>query len=113
MSIKVPDRWVLVKFENEESKTVRVLGSWYGGYATGDSWQMNSGITEYHDCGTHYDFVGFSGSVYRCYKGQEGMSSLAQSILNYFIYQASLPENKSGVTVMLVDNVDDNILPRG
>ena len=63
-----PDNWVVVKFPDH----YRVLAGWSGGYTTGDSWRMNSGITKVDqdpNNENHLIFYGSSGSTYFCYKG--------------------------------------------
>lgn len=44
MNEYTPDNWVVV-FLNGDDPHYRVLVGWSGGYLTGDSWRMNSGIT--------------------------------------------------------------------
>ena len=40
-----PDRWVVLKILSVSDGTFyKVLGSWYGGYANGNFWRLNSGI---------------------------------------------------------------------
>jgi len=63
-----PDNWVVIKF-NGEQPHYKVLAGWSGGYTTGDSWVLNSGITGVHDEGERYVFEGASGSEYSCGKG--------------------------------------------
>ena len=38
-----PDGWMIVKITGTNPH-YRVFGSWRGGYLSGDSWRMNSGI---------------------------------------------------------------------
>lgn len=88
--MKIPDRWAVIKFDNSIITYYRLLGSWYGGYASGDSWHLNSGINEIKehidkDGYEYYDFIGFSGSVYRCYKGNEGMSGTAAGVFQNLV----------------------------
>lgn len=68
MSDYTPDNWVILKIQNESKTLYKVLAGWSGGYLYGDSWRMNSGITEVKQGGDHYEFYGLSGSVYRCHK---------------------------------------------
>lgn len=82
-----PDRWIVVEIDDNGEKHQRVFAGWYGGYLKGDSWRMNSGITVVDDCGDYYDFMGESGSVYRCYKNAYGMSMYMQSVLAGFMKQ--------------------------
>ena len=68
-----PHAWCLVKHGDD----MRVLGSWRGGYADGDSWRLNSGIVGVDDNGDDWVFHGNSGSAYRCRKGAYGYSPYA------------------------------------
>lgn len=77
-----PDRWVVVRIENEGEVVYKLLMSWYGGYLDGDRWRMNSGIQHIEDCIDYYLISGYSGSVYKCMKGLYGMNSLASGIYN-------------------------------
>ena len=63
-----PDTWVVLKITNEQETIYKVLAGWSGGYLSGDSWRMNSGITEVKQDGDYYEFYGYSGSCYRCDK---------------------------------------------
>jgi hypothetical protein len=95
MSNYTPDRWVIVEINSTEHGKIRkVLGSWYGGFAGSDSWRMNSGIQEVIDRGQYYDIVGYSGSIYKCYKGSEGMSSYTSRV--YEDYKKQLEESTRG-----------------
>lgn len=70
-----PHNWAVLKIESKSMGLVyKVLAGWSGGYLDGDSWRLNSGITdiEYDD-----DFVlfhGASGSVYECHKDSYRLS---------------------------------------
>tara|TARA_R110000796_G_scaffold22986_8_gene66150 strand:+ start:1451 stop:1738 length:288 start_codon:yes stop_codon:yes gene_type:complete len=46
----------------------RLLVGSSGGYLDGDSWRVNSGITEVNETDNYYYFKGSSGSEYRCSK---------------------------------------------
>lgn len=61
-----PDNWVIIKFKGDDPH-YRVLAGWSGGYTTGDSWRMNSGITKAEFDGDYWYFDGSSGSRYKCY----------------------------------------------
>ncbi len=71
MSYYQPDRWMLIKITGNDPH-YRVFGSWYGGYGGGDSWRMNSGITQLIEEDDHYLFIGSSGSTYACHKDAYG-----------------------------------------
>lgn len=71
MSIEyTPDNWVILKIKEGKYDPgfYKVLAGWSGGYLDGDSWRMNSGITEMKQDGDYYEFYGSSGSCYRCHK---------------------------------------------
>jgi hypothetical protein len=71
MSEYRPDNWVVIKFKGDDPH-YRVLAGWSGGYTTGDSWKLNSGITSVERVDenfgerVYYRFYGSSGSVYHC-----------------------------------------------
>lgn len=77
MNIHNPDSWVIIKMiglePNGPDYFYKVLAGWSGGYLDGDSWRMNSGIDKIVDDGEYWNFVGASGSVYRCHKQGETM----------------------------------------
>lgn len=80
-----PDKWVVVEITTKlGDKHRKVLGSWYGGFAKGDSWRLSSGITAIHDRTTHWEIENESGSVYTCYKNCEGMSGYTMGIFSSF-----------------------------
>jgi|TARA_R110000822_G_scaffold279299_2_gene401067 hypothetical protein len=66
-----PDNWVIVEIANDDGIFYKVLAGWSGGYLDGDSWRMNSGITEVEEKEDYYLFYGQSGSVYKCWKEAE------------------------------------------
>ena len=86
MSEYRPDRWAIVelKFNEDEQAVRRVMASWYGGYLGSDSWRLSSGITEIVDKDTHYEIHNESGSIYRCAKGCQGMSSYTSGVFEKF-----------------------------
>ena len=95
MSDYTPNRWVIVEINSPEHGKIRkVLGSWYGGYLGSDSWRINSGITQVIDQGEYYDVVGYSGSVYQCYKSAEGMSAYTAGVFEG--YKKELEERNMG-----------------
>lgn len=50
-----PDNWVVIKFGGSDPH-YRVLAGWSGGYTTGDSWRMNSGIVQHEFDGDYWYF---------------------------------------------------------
>jgi hypothetical protein len=94
MSEYVPDVWVVVELTGTrvtepDNKYHRILAGWYGGYTTGDSWKMNSGITKIVDKGDHWEVHGYSGSVYFCHKNAERFSGYTSSIYESFAKQST------------------------
>ena len=70
-----PDNWVVLKVKEGKGTFpfYKVLGGWSGGYLDGDSWRMNSGVTEVEIYGEHYIFRGNSGSEYWCHTETYGL----------------------------------------
>lgn len=67
-----PDNWVILKITGDDPH-YKVLGGWSGGYTSGDSWRMNSGITRVEETETSFKFYGYSGSIYECQKRSYGL----------------------------------------
>lgn len=74
-----PDRWVVVKLEYNQETIYKVFCTWYGSFTTGESWQINSGITGVEDRGNTWAFSSISGSVYVCPKQGQGFSAYGKS----------------------------------
>ena len=66
------DNWVVI-FLNGGDPHYRLLTGISGGYTTGDSWRMNSGITKVEEDEHYYYFHGSSGSCYSCHKDAYGL----------------------------------------
>jgi hypothetical protein len=67
-----PDNWVVLFF-NTKTPHYKVLAGWSGGYTTGDSWRMNSGITNITESQNHFYIKGSTGSIYECHKQSYGL----------------------------------------
>ena len=81
MNNYTPDRWVVLELQHgEDAPIYKVFAGWYGGYTSGDSWQLNSGIVKVLDIGDAYEFHGNSGSVYTCHKDAYGMGMYMESV---------------------------------
>lgn len=92
-----PDRWVIVQIhapedENPSTPIYKVFACFYGGFEKGDSWKLNSGITQVTPAtpatSGAFDFHGHSGSIYRCYPGDYGTHFYGSGVLNDFIQKA-------------------------
>jgi hypothetical protein len=99
MSIYAPDRWVVIKI-NRNNPHYRVLAAWGGGYTTGDSWKLNSGITSVTVSGNVLEFHGSSKSVYNCHKESYGFMGISLGIWNQL-------KNDYGDKVELLDEDTD------
>ena len=89
MSEYYPDKWVVIKITAPNYVPVyKVFACWYGGYAAGDSWKLNSGITKATLKGYVYSFEGSSGSVYQCHKDVYGTNSYGWGVLQDTIEKA-------------------------
>lgn len=97
-----PEKWVVLRLTQPDGEVwFRLLAGWYGGFASGDSWRANSGITKIVDKGELYEVYGSSGSCYYCYKTAEGLSGYMDSVL-YGFQQAAL-EQKANVELSSVE----------
>lgn len=95
-----PDNWVVLQIKTDEGNFYKVLAGWSGGYAQGDSWRLNSGVTEVEDIGDHYKFYGYSGSCYTC-----GKQSYGLRMNNAYVWERIKKDNPDKV-VLLEDRVN-------
>jgi len=100
---ETPERWVILKVGTH----YRVFAGWRGGYSSGDSWRMNSGIVGVEEDEDYYYFEGHSGSCYQCHKNGYGLkddmyyfSSYVQGVLENLI------EKSSGLVEVLNEDTD-------
>lgn len=84
MSKYTPDRWVVFEFDHDGDVIKKVFAGWYGGYASGDSWKLSSGVTNQREFEDRYEFENHSGSLYICYKNGYGMSGYMSDIFSSF-----------------------------
>ena len=86
--METPDKFIVLKITAPDYILYKVYGTWYGGYLGEDRWRLNSGIkgVNIHD-DDYIDFIGYSGSVYRCVIGHNcyGTSLYSQGVLNNII----------------------------
>jgi hypothetical protein len=76
-----PDNWVVI-FLNGDDPHYRILAGWSGGYLSGDSWRLNSGITRVEENEHSYSFYGSSGSCYVCGKHNYGLRMNNAGVFN-------------------------------
>lgn len=88
MSDYTPDRWMVLRIHTPKEILYKVFATWSGGYAGGDSWKLNSGITRATFSDPYWEFDGSSGSVYRCHQDSYGTNGYGQAVLNNLLSQA-------------------------
>lgn len=88
MSNYTPDRWMVLAIHTPAEKIYKVFATWSGGYLGGDSWKLNSGITQATFRDPYWEFEGASGSVYRCHINGYGTNGYGQVVLNNLLGQA-------------------------
>lgn len=99
-----PDKWVVVKIEGASVPlTYKVFACWYGGYAQGDSWKINSGVSKAYKKECYYYFEGFSGSRYICHRESYGMNLYGHGVLNDIINKSE----EAGVKVEILPESTD------
>lgn len=81
MRTYTPDTWSVLEITDANKTIYRVFAGWYGGFARGDSWQLNSGIAETRRDGDVLEFVGNSGSHYFCHAKSCRLSLYQHSVL--------------------------------
>lgn len=80
-----PDKWCLVEINHNDTTLYKVFGSWYGGYTTGDSWRLNSGILDIESDQDYYIFKGYSSSEYICHKNGYGSNLYGSGVLSSLV----------------------------
>ena len=99
-----PDCWVILKITTKDDLLYKVLAGWYGGFLNGNSWRMNSGITEVEFDDPMYSFHGESGSVYHCHKNTEQLGGEARE--TYLRLKKQADESNQGISLEIVDAED-------
>lgn len=94
-----PDHWQII-FIDSDDPHYRVFATISGGYISGDSWRMNSGIVKVEENGDYFDFHGSSGSVYHCHKECYGSNFYGIGVLQSFITQ------HEGVVTIMPEETD-------
>lgn len=99
MSEYTPDRWMVLRIHTPKEILYKVFATWSGGYAGGDSWKLNSGITRATFADSYWEFDGSSGSVYRCHQDAYGTNGYGQAVLNNLLRQAEM----EGIQIDVLD----------
>lgn len=88
MSTYNPDKWVMIKIPYNGKFLYKIFACWYGGFARGDSWKLNSGVTKVTKEGYVYSFEGASGSFYECHENTYGTNTYGGAVLADMIQRA-------------------------
>ena len=79
-----PDTWVILRLTNKETneQSYRIFAEWKGGYISGNSWRMNSGITLCNKLSKDLlEFVSLSGNSYVCCTDNYGITAYGSSVV--------------------------------
>lgn len=75
-----PDRWMILAVDDGESPPFKkVFATWAGGYTTGDSWRLNSGIDKVQEAEDYYLIESASGTPYRLHKQAYGLAGASNA----------------------------------
>lgn len=104
MNTKV-ENWLILKITNPDNSILfKVFASWSGGYLDGDSWRINSGISEVKEDKDFYYFYGYSGSCYECPKNKYGTATSYSSVVLAKMLNVS---EKNNIQLDLMDSKED------
>ena len=101
-----PDSWVPVLIESEQyGKVYKVLASWYGGFARGNSWKLSSGVESIEtDADGVMTMPQSSGSVYVVGQ-QTHISSMIGNVFESFERDAKNSEGKWSIKMITVEEL--------
>ena len=100
MSEYTPDRWCVIRIPGPKETVYKVFASWSGSYTGGDSWKLNSGITQARLVEGVWEFEGSSGSVYRCRQGSYGANAYGAGVLDDLITRT---HEGAGIDIDILD----------
>ena len=104
MSEYMPDRWCVIRIPGDKETVYKVFASWSGSYTGGDSWKLNSGITQARLVEGVWEFEGSSGSVYRCRQGSYGANAYGAGVLDDMIRRT---HEGTGIDIDILDEDTD------
>ena len=104
MSEYTPDRWCVIRIPGEREIIYKVFASWSGSYTGGDSWKLNSGITQATLVDGVWEFEGTSGSVYRCRLNSYGANAYGRAVLDDMITRT---HEGTGIDIDILDEQTD------
>jgi hypothetical protein len=97
-----PDLWTIIKVSGTDPH-YRIFGIWYGSYARGELWRMNSGIVNVSETDDAYIFEGYTGSTYTCKKPRYGSNTFGYSIMNRMV-------RESDGTMEILEDMPEDIM---
>lgn len=103
MSDYTPDRWLILAIGTANEVIYKVFATWMGGYASSDSWKLNSGIVRATLVKDHWEFDGSSGSVYSCHQDAYGTNGYGGAVLSNLIGRA----REQGIQIEVLDSDTD------
>lgn len=107
MSNYNPDKWIAIKITPEnETPYLRIMGTWGGGYLSGDSWRLNSGVENITQDENNFYFKGYSGSVYTCGRNSYGVAGC----YNYEVLEKFQRDYVDAVKVLSYDEFCDEYI---
>lgn len=108
MSEYAPEQWAIVEITTPKKTKpyYRIFGGWKGGFATGDSWKLNSGVVRVEEFENYYDFYGYSGSVYHCNKHSSEPTGWLAGVLNNLVINSK----EAGVEIKILDRETTNVM---
>jgi len=109
LTILTPDNWIILEIKDKKTYETshKVLAGWSGGYLTGNSWRINSGIKSIETKEDFYVVTGHSETVYHLYKASE---ALRMNILPILFSLRNQSEEESSPSI--VEGIDmEEILP--
>ena len=94
-NLHIPDTWVILEIKSKNSLHHKIFGGWYGGYTSGDSWKISSGIKTFvNGDKDFYESLQLSDSIYRCYKQSYKMSFYMSQMYDNFSDQLKSLDSK-------------------
>lgn len=96
-----PDRWLLIWIDDGAGPPfVKVFATWAGGYTTGDSWRLNSGIDNVVSLDEDGWIVrGESGTHYRLHDRSYGIAGRS----NHYVLQNLLEKFPNQISILTED----------
>lgn len=99
-----PDTYQFMRISSDQDTDVivKLFAVWVGGYLTGDSWKLNSGVTNIIKDEEVFHVHGYSGSVYTISAVQTPMTSYGSGIMSKILDSGV----RQGINVELISLED-------